>query len=62
MKKLRLNKRTIARMDKAEMESVKGGLCLVSCKNGSAKGKKCCGPDGFEQGVSPFPHLTFIKR
>ena len=45
MKKLKLNRKTIAQMERAEMGSVKGGLklCIISCANGSRKSKRCCG-------------------
>lgn len=45
MKKLKLNKKTIAQMDRIEMSSVKGGdgICLISCNNGTRKTKNCCG-------------------
>ncbi len=45
MKKLELNKETISQMDENQMATVNGGLlsiCLISCKNGSRKGKACC--------------------
>ena len=48
MKKLKLNKTTISQMDRVEMSGVKGGICLVSCKNGSRKGKGCCKGDGLQ--------------
>lgn len=43
MKKLNLNKKTVAQMDRIEMGSVNGGICIASCPRGSRKGKKCCG-------------------
>lgn len=47
MNKLKLNKKTIAQMDRVEMNTVKGGInigiCLHSCPNGSRKSKNCCG-------------------
>ncbi|MCO7184270.1 class I lanthipeptide [Tenacibaculum sp. XPcli2-G] len=43
MKKLQLNKKTVAQMDRLEMSSVKGGLCFISCNNGTRKTKNCCG-------------------
>jgi hypothetical protein len=45
MKKLKLNKKTVAQMDRLEMSSVKGGIeiCLISCDNGTRKTKNCCG-------------------
>ena len=61
MKKLQLNKRTIAQMDKTEMESVKGGICYASCKNGSRKGKKCCGSNGWDPGDAHIISLSFVK-
>ena len=50
MNKLKLNRKTIAQMDKVEMSHVKGGLkleiCIWSCKSGSRKSKRCCGGGG----------------
>ncbi len=44
MKKLKLNKKTISQMDRFEMESVNGGgICVISCNNGTRKSKACCG-------------------
>lgn len=52
MKKLQLNKRTVAQMDRMQMRNVKGGInlgirfdwpCVASCPGvGSLKGKLCC--------------------
>lgn len=52
MNKLKLNKKTIAQMDRSEMNSIKGGIdiCLISCKNvGTRKSKKCCNRCTFEE-------------
>jgi natural product precursor len=57
MKKLQLNKKTVAQMDRLEMSSVKGGgICFISCNNGTRKTKKCCAANRCTKGtvtVSP---------
>lgn len=43
MKKLKLNKKTISVLDKAEMGEIDGGFtCIGSCNNASQRGKGCC--------------------
>ncbi len=53
MNKLELNKKTMQKLNKREMEQVNGGLCLTSCKSGSAKHKKCC--------LDSHDHISFGK-
>ncbi len=45
MNKLQLNKKAISKMTNNEMGEVNGGvkICVLSCANGSRKGKSCCG-------------------
>lgn len=42
MEKLQLNKRTIAQMDRMQMRNVRGGICIVTCKNASIRTRNCC--------------------
>lgn len=43
MKKLKLNKKTISVLDKAEMGEIDGGFtCIGSCDAASNKGRGCC--------------------
>lgn len=43
MKKLKLNKKTISVLDKAEMGEIDGGFtCVASCDRGTGNRKSCC--------------------
>jgi|GEM_PF-5701006 len=52
MKKLDLNKKTISALNKSEMSSIAGGICIVTCKRGSARGKDCCGSGTIDISLS----------
>ena len=61
MEKFELNKRVIARMERPEMASVKGGISVLSCERGSRMDKRCCKGARIDVsiGTRPKPYLTF---
>lgn len=52
MKKLQLNKKTVSALNRVEMQEVNGGICIISCQNGTDKGKECCDSGRVNLGLS----------